>query len=68
MQKLPEAVEFVLLVSVVAETSLIQDLLRDHGIDVETVSEVQPIRIMPARILSHIYVKLGKPADMTWPF
>ncbi|XP_012675197.1 phosphorylase b kinase regulatory subunit alpha, liver isoform isoform X2 [Clupea harengus] len=51
--------DVVVQVSVVAETSLIQDLLRDHGIDVETVSEVQPIRIMPARILSHIYVKLG---------
>lgn len=48
------------LVSVVAETEEIQALLRDNGIEVQTVSEVQPIRIMPARILSHIYVKLGK--------
>ncbi|KAL2087760.1 hypothetical protein ACEWY4_016588 [Coilia grayii] len=51
--------DVVVQVSVVAENSQIQELLRDHGIDVETQSEVQPIRIMPARILSHIYVKLG---------
>lgn len=51
--------DVVVQVSLVAETALIQDLLRNHGIEVETVSEVQPIRIMPARILSHIYVKLG---------
>lgn len=48
------------LVSVVAETETIRALLRDYGIEVETVAEVKPIRIMPARILSHIYVKLGK--------
>lgn len=47
-------------VSVVAETEEIQALLRENGIEVQTVSEVQPIRIMSARILSHIYVKLGK--------
>lgn len=51
---------FFFSVSVVAETEVIQALLRDNGIDVQTVSEVQPIRIMSARILSHIYVKLGK--------
>nr|XP_055039925.1 phosphorylase b kinase regulatory subunit alpha, liver isoform isoform X1 [Misgurnus anguillicaudatus] len=51
--------DVVVQVSVVAESVEIQLLLRDHGIDVQTVSEVSPIRVMPARILSHIYVKLG---------
>uniref|UniRef100_A0A8C2CA31 Phosphorylase b kinase regulatory subunit n=1 Tax=Cyprinus carpio TaxID=7962 RepID=A0A8C2CA31_CYPCA len=46
-------------VSVVAESVQIQQLLRDQGIEVQTISEVSPIRVMPARILSHIYVKLG---------
>ncbi|TRY98869.1 hypothetical protein DNTS_030260 [Danionella cerebrum] len=51
--------DVVVQVSVVAESVEIQQLLRDHGIDVQTISEVSPIRVMPARILSHIYVKLG---------
>uniref|UniRef100_A0A3B1JKQ1 Phosphorylase b kinase regulatory subunit n=1 Tax=Astyanax mexicanus TaxID=7994 RepID=A0A3B1JKQ1_ASTMX len=51
--------DVVVQVSVVAESKEIRDLLRDYGIDVQTVSEVLPIRVMPARILSHIYVKLG---------
>ncbi|KAF3832845.1 hypothetical protein F7725_026510 [Dissostichus mawsoni] len=44
---------------VVQETEEIQELLRDHGITVQTMAEVLPIRVMPARILSHVYVKLG---------
>ena len=47
-------------VCVLAESEEIQELLRDLGIMVQTVSEVLPIRVMPARILSHIYVRLGK--------
>ncbi|TSK53626.1 Phosphorylase b kinase regulatory subunit alpha, liver isoform [Bagarius yarrelli] len=52
--------DVVVQVSVVAETEEIQALLRDYGIEVQSVAEVQPIRIMPARILSQIYVKLAK--------
>ncbi|XP_026130816.1 phosphorylase b kinase regulatory subunit alpha, liver isoform isoform X2 [Carassius auratus] len=51
--------DVVVQVSVVAESVQIQQLLRDQGIEVQTISEVSPIRVMPARILSHIYVKLG---------
>uniref|UniRef100_A0A8C1V422 Phosphorylase b kinase regulatory subunit n=1 Tax=Cyprinus carpio TaxID=7962 RepID=A0A8C1V422_CYPCA len=51
--------DVVVQVSVVAESVQIQQLLRDQGIEVQTVSDVSPIRVMPARILSHIYVKLG---------
>uniref|UniRef100_A0A8C1A7D2 Phosphorylase b kinase regulatory subunit n=1 Tax=Cyprinus carpio carpio TaxID=630221 RepID=A0A8C1A7D2_CYPCA len=51
--------DVVVQVSVVAESVQIQQLVRDQGIEVQTVSDVSPIRVMPARILSHIYVKLG---------
>ncbi|KAG5833307.1 phosphorylase b kinase regulatory subunit alpha, liver isoform isoform X1 [Anguilla rostrata] len=51
--------DVVVQVCVVAESEEIQELLRENGVDVKTVSEVLPIRVMPARILSHIYVKLG---------
>lgn len=36
-------------------------MLRDLGFEVQTMSEVLPIRVMPARILSHVYVRLGNP-------
>lgn len=49
-----------LSVCVLAETAEIQALLSDHGVSVQTMSEVLPIRVLPARILSHVYVKLGK--------
>lgn len=49
-------------VCVLAESEEIQELLSDCGIVVQTMSEVLPIRVMPARILSHVYVKLGKQA------
>lgn len=45
---------------VLAETVEIQELLSHHGISVQTMAEVLPIRVLPARILSHVYVKLGK--------
>uniref|UniRef100_UPI0037E8900A phosphorylase b kinase regulatory subunit alpha, liver isoform isoform X2 n=1 Tax=Semicossyphus pulcher TaxID=241346 RepID=UPI0037E8900A len=51
--------DVVVQVCVVAESEEIQELLSDHGITVQTMSEILPIRVMPARILSHVYVKLG---------
>lgn len=51
-------------VCVLAESEEIQELLSDHGIMVQTMSEVLPIRVMPARILSHVYVRLGKRAHL----
>ncbi|KAM8894725.1 phosphorylase b kinase regulatory subunit alpha, liver isoform 2-T2 [Spinachia spinachia] len=51
--------DVVVQVCVVAESEEIKELLRDHGVVVQTMSEVLPIRVMPARILSHVYVKLG---------
>ncbi|XP_015219275.2 phosphorylase b kinase regulatory subunit alpha, liver isoform [Lepisosteus oculatus] len=51
--------DVVVQVALVAESEKIQTLLRKNGLDVQTVADVLPIRVMPARILSHIYVKLG---------
>uniref|UniRef100_A0A4W5MGY4 Phosphorylase b kinase regulatory subunit n=1 Tax=Hucho hucho TaxID=62062 RepID=A0A4W5MGY4_9TELE len=51
--------DVVVQVCVLAESKEIQELLKNDGIEVQTISEVQPIRVMPARILSHVYVKLG---------
>ncbi|XP_034050672.1 phosphorylase b kinase regulatory subunit alpha, liver isoform isoform X2 [Thalassophryne amazonica] len=51
--------DVVVQVCVLAESEEIQELLSKHGIDVQTVSEVLPIRVMPARILGHVYVRLG---------
>ncbi|XP_056268227.1 phosphorylase b kinase regulatory subunit alpha, liver isoform isoform X6 [Pseudoliparis swirei] len=51
--------DVVVQVCVVAESEEIKELLSDHGVVVQTMSEVLPIRVMPARILSHVYVRLG---------
>lgn len=45
---------------ILAETEGIKAILRKEGIDVETVADVYPIRVQPARILSHIYARLGE--------
>ncbi|XP_031801035.1 phosphorylase b kinase regulatory subunit alpha, skeletal muscle isoform isoform X1 [Sarcophilus harrisii] len=52
--------DVVVQVSFVAETEDIKTILRNNGIDVETIAEVYPIRVQPARILSHIYASLGR--------
>uniref|UniRef100_A0A452FLD7 Phosphorylase b kinase regulatory subunit n=1 Tax=Capra hircus TaxID=9925 RepID=A0A452FLD7_CAPHI len=51
--------DVVVQVSIVAETEEIKSILKNKGIDVETIAEVYPIRVQPARILSHIYSSLG---------
>ncbi|XP_077447544.1 phosphorylase b kinase regulatory subunit alpha, liver isoform isoform X4 [Stigmatopora argus] len=51
--------DVVVQVCVLAESENIQNLLSEHGIKVQMFSEVLPIRVLPARILSHIYVRLG---------
>ncbi|XP_049573843.1 phosphorylase b kinase regulatory subunit alpha, liver isoform isoform X3 [Syngnathus scovelli] len=51
--------DVVVQVCVLAESKDIQNLLREHEIKVQMLSEVLPIRVLPARILSHIYVRLG---------
>ncbi|XP_044540539.1 phosphorylase b kinase regulatory subunit alpha, skeletal muscle isoform-like, partial [Gracilinanus agilis] len=50
--------DVVVQVSILAETEDIKAILKDNGIDAETIAEVYPIRVQPARILSHIYASL----------
>ncbi|KAL4631702.1 phosphorylase b kinase regulatory subunit alpha, skeletal muscle isoform-like isoform X4 [Arapaima gigas] len=47
-------------VCILAETEEIKELLQKHGIHVETVSDIYPIRVQPSRVLSHIYARLGR--------
>lgn len=55
---------FLFAVTVLAENNHIKDLLRKHGIDVQSIADIHPIRVQPGRILSHIYAKLGRCADI----
>ncbi|XP_077778597.1 phosphorylase b kinase regulatory subunit alpha, skeletal muscle isoform-like isoform X3 [Podarcis muralis] len=57
--------DVVVQVCILAETEGIQSALRKEGIETETVSGVCPIRVQPARILSHIYARLGRNQHMT---
>ncbi|KAM4696919.1 phosphorylase b kinase regulatory subunit alpha, skeletal muscle isoform 2-T2 [Rhinophrynus dorsalis] len=56
--------DVVVQVSILAETEEIQEILKKQGIEVETVAGVYPIRVQPARILSHIYARLGRNTKM----
>ncbi|XP_010079328.1 PREDICTED: phosphorylase b kinase regulatory subunit alpha, skeletal muscle isoform, partial [Pterocles gutturalis] len=56
--------DVVVQVCILAETEAIKAVLRKEGIDVETVADVYPIRVQPARILSHIYARLGRNKQM----
>uniref|UniRef100_A0A493SZ17 Phosphorylase b kinase regulatory subunit n=1 Tax=Anas platyrhynchos platyrhynchos TaxID=8840 RepID=A0A493SZ17_ANAPP len=56
--------DVVVQVCILAETEGIKAVLRKEGIDVETVADVYPIRVQPARILSHIYARLGRNKQM----
>ncbi|XP_075040735.1 phosphorylase b kinase regulatory subunit alpha, skeletal muscle isoform isoform X2 [Mixophyes fleayi] len=52
--------DVVVQVCILAETDEIQEILKKHAIEVETIAVVNPIRVQPARILSHIYARLGR--------
>ncbi|KAM9373673.1 phosphorylase b kinase regulatory subunit alpha, skeletal muscle isoform [Phaethornis superciliosus] len=56
--------DVVVQVCILAETEEIKAVLRKEDIDVETVEDVYPIRVQPARILSHIYTRLGRNKQM----
>ena len=43
-----------------AEDSTIQEKLLRHDIHVQTINEVAPIEVQPARVLSHLYTYLGR--------
>ncbi|XP_067903776.1 phosphorylase b kinase regulatory subunit alpha, skeletal muscle isoform isoform X3 [Heterodontus francisci] len=52
--------DVVVQVAIVAETTGIKEVLEKHGIKVQTITDVFPIRVQPARILSRIYARLGR--------
>ncbi|XP_014680780.1 PREDICTED: probable phosphorylase b kinase regulatory subunit alpha isoform X2 [Priapulus caudatus] len=52
--------DLVVQVVILAETKNIQEKLREYDFDVETVAEVRPIEVHPARVLSEIFAQLGK--------
>uniref|UniRef100_A0A5F9DPF8 Phosphorylase b kinase regulatory subunit n=1 Tax=Oryctolagus cuniculus TaxID=9986 RepID=A0A5F9DPF8_RABIT len=56
--------DVVVQVTVLAENSHIKELLRKHGVDVQSIADIYPIRVQPGRILSHIYAKLGRNKNM----
>ena len=47
-------------VVILAEDTSIQQKLADHDLKVQTVAEVSPIQLYPARILSHLFSHLGQ--------
>ncbi|KAL0993905.1 hypothetical protein UPYG_G00115410 [Umbra pygmaea] len=52
--------DVVVQVSILAETEHIKLLLLKEGIEAETLEDIHPIRVQPARVLSHIYARLGR--------
>ncbi|XP_058514465.1 phosphorylase b kinase regulatory subunit alpha, liver isoform isoform X2 [Ochotona princeps] len=56
--------DVVVQVTVLAENSHIKELLSKHGLNVQSIADIYPIRVQPGRILSHIYAKLGRNKNM----
>lgn len=54
------ASQVVVQVVIIADDDEIRDKLADHGFHVQTVAEVAPIEVQPARVLSHLYTYLGR--------
>lgn len=52
--------DVVVQVVILAEDETIRDKLKQYDIHLQTVSEVSPIEIQPARVLSHLFTALGK--------
>ncbi|XP_039231790.1 probable phosphorylase b kinase regulatory subunit alpha isoform X4 [Drosophila yakuba] len=56
-QKKPDV---VVQVVIIAEDNEIRDKLAEHDLHVQTIAEVAPIEVQPARVLSHLYTYLGR--------
>ncbi|XP_066250095.1 probable phosphorylase b kinase regulatory subunit alpha isoform X2 [Euwallacea similis] len=52
--------DVVVQVVILAEDVEIKNKLAEHDIMVQTVAEVAPIEVQPARVLSHLYTYLGR--------
>lgn len=51
--------DVVVQVVIVAEDNEVKNKLAEHDIHVQTIAEVLPIEVQPARVLSHLYTYLG---------
>ncbi|KAB1252460.1 Phosphorylase b kinase regulatory subunit alpha; liver isoform [Camelus dromedarius] len=56
--------DVVVQVTILAENHHIKELLKKHGVNVQSIADIHPIRVQPGRILSHIYAKLGRNKNM----
>ncbi|CAG9827331.1 unnamed protein product [Diabrotica balteata] len=52
--------DVVVQVVILAEDLEIKERLAEHDIRVQTIAEVAPIEVQPARVLSHLYTYLGR--------
>ncbi|XP_071036313.1 probable phosphorylase b kinase regulatory subunit alpha isoform X1 [Parasteatoda tepidariorum] len=52
--------DVVVQVVILAEDLYVKEKLRNHDIHAQTLSEVAPVEVQPARVLSHIYSYLGQ--------
>lgn len=52
--------DVVVQVVILAEDNDIKEKLLQHDIHVQTIEEVAPIEVQPARVLSHLYTYLGR--------
>uniref|UniRef100_A0A1B6CQD3 Phosphorylase b kinase regulatory subunit n=1 Tax=Clastoptera arizonana TaxID=38151 RepID=A0A1B6CQD3_9HEMI len=52
--------DVVVQVVILAEDADIRDKLAQHDIHVQTIADVAPVEVQPARVLSHLYTYLGR--------
>lgn len=52
--------DVVVQIVILAEDNDIRDKLLEYDLHVQTISEVAPIEVQPARVLSHLYTYLGR--------
>lgn len=55
--------DVVVQVVILAEDTEIREKIAQHDIHVQTIAEVAPIEVQPAKVLSHLYTYLGKISD-----
>ncbi|ELT89975.1 hypothetical protein CAPTEDRAFT_163062 [Capitella teleta] len=56
--------DIVVQIVILAEDKSIQEKLAQYDLRVQTIEEVSPIQVYPARVLSHLFSHLGKSAKM----
>ena len=53
----------IIPVVILAEDSSIQEKIGHHDLRVQTFAEVAPLKVYPARVLSHIFAHLGRHSE-----